>query len=185
MSLSSPTERAPRHIRRVSFLSFERRDGLIDIEGELLDSKAVDTPRPSGLGVHKAGAPVHHMLVRVTIDRSMVVHAVEVAMDSHPFGGCTGALTAMQSLVGHSMGKGWRQAIRSCLEGVAGCTHIRELLQGMGTAAFQTVVPAFDSKAEQSPAFIDQCAGWDATGASVMAHFPRFHRKTLPDLGTD
>ena len=181
MPLSPPIERSPRHVRRVSFLSFERSDGLIDIEGELLDSKAVDTLRPSGVGMHKAGAPVHHMLVRLTIDRSMVVRAVDVAMDSHPFAGCIGALAAMQSLVGHSMGAGWRQAIRQRMEGVSGCTHLRELLQGMGTAAFQTLVPAFDPEAEQPPAFIDQCAGWDATGSSVMVHFPRFHRKTQPD----
>ena len=46
MPLSAPTiDRQPRHIRSVRYQIFERSDGLWDVEGELIDTKAMDVPR--------------------------------------------------------------------------------------------------------------------------------------------
>lgn len=45
MPLSAPTiDRQPRHIRSVRYQSFERSDDLWDVEGELIDTKAMDVP---------------------------------------------------------------------------------------------------------------------------------------------
>ncbi len=58
MPLSTPTvARTPQHIRQVNFRSYERADGLWDIEGELLDTKAIDLPRPNGEGIPQGGRP--------------------------------------------------------------------------------------------------------------------------------
>ena len=175
MSLSTPpVARSPRHVRRVNFQSFEREDGLWDIEAELLDTKAVDMPRANGQGIRKAGEPIHHMFIRCTVDTQLVVHAIEASMPSHPFGGCTGALQAMQKMVGCSMARGWRKSIETHLGQVSGCTHLRELLGNMATAAFQSIISAFTTTPEQPPAYLGRCTGWDFNGEAVATFYPQF-----------
>lgn len=174
MPLSPPVERTPQHIRRIQFSSFLRKDGLWDIEGALLDTKAVDMPRRNGKGIRKAGDPIHQMGVRLTFDRNMVVQSIEAVMDTHPFGGCPEALRALQSMVGASMTRGWRKTIDLHLGKTSGCTHMRDLLQGLATAAFQSVVPAFSDMNDQPPAYLGQCSGWRLDGAAVEEYFPQF-----------
>lgn len=175
MPLSTPTvARTPQHIRQVNYRSFERADGLWDIEGELLDTKAIDQPRPNGDGVRKAGEPIHHMLIRVTVNTQLQVQAIEACMHAHPVQGCPGALDAMQRMVGCSMARGWRKSIDTHLAGVAGCTHMRELLQNMATAAFQSIVSAFSTQPDQPPAYLGRCTGWNFNGPAVAQYYPQF-----------
>lgn len=182
MPLPAPTvARTPQHIRQVNYRSYEREDGLWDIEGELLDTKAIDLPRPSGGGIRKAGEPIHHMLIRVTVNTELVVQAIEASMEAHPLHNCPGALDAMQRMVGSCMAKGWRKSIDSNLAGVTGCTHMRELLQNMATAAFQSIVSAFSSTPEQPPAYLGRCTGWDFDGPSVAQYYPKFAGWIIPN----
>ena len=175
MPLSTPTvARTPQHIRQVNYRSFERADGLWDIEGELLDTKAIDQSRPNGDGVRKAGEPIHHMLIRVTVNTQLQVQAIEACMHAHPVQGCPGALDAMQRMVGCSMARGWRKSIDTHLAGVAGCTHMRELLQNMATAAFQSIVSAFSTQPDQPPAYLGRCTGWNFNGPAVAQYYPQF-----------
>ena len=174
MPLSPSVARSPRHIRRLHFQSYLREDGLWDIEGELLDTKAIDIPRRNGKEVRKAGDPIHHMLIRVTINEELTVLAIEAAMDAHPLGGCPAALGAMQKMVGCSMRRGWRKSIESNLGGVVGCTHMRELLQNMATAAYQSIVGAFTTDPTEPPRYLGECKGWDFNGPGVAEHYPQF-----------
>ena len=182
MPLSTPTvARTPQHIRQVNYRSFERADGLWDIEGELLDTKAIDQPRPNGDGVRKAGEPIHHMLIRVTVNTQLQVQAIEACMHAHPVQGCPGALDAMQRMVGCSMARGWRKSIDTHLAGVAGCTHMRELLQNMATAAFQSIVSAFSTQHDQPPAYLGRCTGWNFNGPAVAQYYPQFIGWHIPE----
>ncbi len=182
MPLSTPTvARTPQHIRQVNYRSFERADGLWDIEGELLDTKAIDQPRPNGDGVRKAGEPIHHMLIRVTVNTQLQVQAIEACMHAHPVQGCPGALDAMQRMVGCSMARGWRKSIDTHLAGVAGCTHMRELLQNMATAAFQSIVSAFSTQPDQPPAYLGRCTGWNFNGPAVAQYYPQFIGWHIPE----
>lgn len=182
MPLSNPTvARSPQHIRQVNFRSFEREDGLWDIEGELLDTKAVDLPYANGAGIRKAGEPIHHLFIRVTVSKALVVQAIEAVMDVHPVQGCPGALNAMQRMVGCSMAQGWRKAIEANLAGIAGCTHLRELLQNMATAAFQSIVSAFNTAPDQPPAYLGRCTGWQFDGPAVMQYYPQFAGWHIPN----
>ncbi|WP_239237084.1 DUF2889 domain-containing protein [Comamonas aquatica] len=171
----------PQHIRQVHYRSFERADGLWDIEGELLDTKAIDLPRPNGSGVRKAGDPIHHMRIRVTVDTRLVVQAIEASLEAHPVQGCPGALAGMQRMVGCSMARGWRKAIDTHLAGIAGCTHLRELLNNMATAAFQSIVSAFSTTPDQPPAYLGRCTGWDFHGPAVLQYYPQFAGWRLPE----
>jgi len=176
MPLSAPVPRKTSHIRRVSYQGYEREDGLWDMEAELHDSKAHDMPSFRHQGVRLAGDPIHHMWLRVTIDRQLVVHAIEAAMDAHPLQDCPQARPALQGMVGACMARGWRQAIAQHMGGVASCTHLRELLFNMATAAFQTLPAAFGGgDPDTPPRHLGQCTGWDFEGNGVKEYFPQFY----------
>ncbi|KJA11646.1 hypothetical protein RP29_04610 [Acidovorax temperans] len=176
MSLSAPVPRKTSHIRRVTYQGYEREDGLWDMEAELHDSKAHDMPSFRHQGVRLAGDPIHHMWLRVTIDRKLVVHAIEAAMDAHPLQDCPQARPALQGMVGACMARGWRQAIAQHMGGVASCTHLRELLFNMATAAFQTLPAAFGGgDPDTPPRHLGQCTGWDFEGNGVKEYFPQFY----------
>jgi hypothetical protein len=176
MPLSAPVPRKTSHIRRVTYQGYEREDGLWDMEAELHDSKAHDMPSFRHQGVRLAGDPIHHMWLRVTIDRQLVVHAIEAAMDAHPLQDCPQARPALQGMVGACMARGWRQAIAQHLGGVASCTHLREVLFNMATAAFQTLPAAFGGgDPDTPPRHLGQCTGWDFEGNGVKEYFPQFY----------
>ena len=176
MPLSAPVPRKTSHIRRVTYQGYEREDGLWDMEAELHDSKAHDMPSFRHQGVRLAGDPIHHMWLRVTIDRQLVVHAIEAAMDAHPLQDCPQARPALQGMVGACMARGWRQAIAQHMGGVASCTHLRELLFNMATAAFQTLPAAFGGgDPDTPPRHLGQCTGWDFEGNGVKENFPQFY----------
>lgn len=177
MPLSPPVPRTLKHVRRVNYQGFERDDGLWDIEGELHDSKAYDaTSFRDPTKQRLAGEAIHHMWLRVTVNRQLVVQAIDVAMDSHPLQGCTEAQTALQHMVGCSMARGWRQSIQKHLGGVASCTHLRELLFNLATAAFQSVPAVFSSShPNEPPRHLGQCTGWDFNGQGVKEFFPQFY----------
>ena len=177
MPLSPPAPRTLKHVRRVNYQGFERDDGLWDIEGELHDSKAYDaTSFRDPTKQRPAGEAIHHMWLRVTVNRQLVVQAVDVAMDSHPLNGCTEAQAALQRMVGCSMARGWRQAIQKHLGGVESCTHLRELLFNLATAAFQSVPAVFSSSdPAEPPRHLGQCTGRDFNGQGVKEFFPQFY----------
>ena len=176
MPLSVPFPRKASHIRRVTYQGYEREDGLWDMEAELHDSKAHDMPSFRHQGVRLAGDPIHHMWLRVTIDRQLVVHAIEAAMDAHPLQDCPQARPALQGMIGACMARGWRQAIAQHMGGVASCTHLRELLFNMATAAFQTLPAAFGGgDPDTPPRHLGQCTGWDFEGNGVKEYFPQFY----------
>ena len=164
------------HTRKVEYRGFERDDGLWDIEGELHDSKAYDaTSFRDPTKQRLAGEAIHHMWLRVTVNRQLVVQAIDVAMDSHPLQGCTEAQAALQQMVGCSMARGWRQSIQKHMGGVASCTHLRELLFNLATATFQTLPAAFTpANAQEPPRHLGQCTGWDFNGRGVKEYYPQF-----------
>ena len=179
MPLTAPAPRTLQHTRRVTYHGYARLDGLWDIEGELLDSKPHATRSLTDSGPRPADAPIHHMAIRATVDAALVVQAIEVSMDAYPLHECPKARAALQSMVGCSMARGWRRAIQDKLGGVASCTHLRELLFNMATAAFQTMPGVFGSSdPDEPPRHLGQCTGWDLNGAGVQEHYPQFHARS-------
>ena len=185
-ALPAPVPRRPIHTRRISFEGFLREDGLWDIDCELSDTKANPTPMRER-GVLPPGEPIHLLRVRLTVDDSFTIRAVQTAAIHTPFPECQQPADApMQKLVGLTMGRGWRKAIDSVIGGVEGCTHLRELVFNAATAAFQ-MIPyhrALESgrREEQSPDgkppfYMGQCMTWAFEGPVVMRYAPQFYRK--------
>lgn len=179
-NLPAPAPRRHLHDRQITYQGYLRDDGLWDIEGELRDSK----PYPIQLGFRgemSAGEAVHNMTIRITIDDNMVIHDIVAAMPYTPYLECRPAIDPIKNVIGLQMGRGWKKKIEGAIGGLLGCTHVRELLSGAATAAYQTVYPyrSINSNIQshevtEQPKHLNQCKAWDLKGAVVMRYFPQF-----------
>ena len=185
-ALPPPVSRRPIHTRRIAFEGFLREDGLWDIDCELSDTKA-EAIHMRERGLLPPGEPVHLLRVRLTLDDSLTIRAVQTAAVNAPFQECQApAAEPMQKLVGLTMGPGWRRMIEGAIGGVAGCTHLRELVFNAATAAFQ-MIPHYrasdggqrdDIPATGKPPFyMGQCMTWAFDGPVVQRLAPVFYRK--------
>jgi hypothetical protein len=176
MPLSAPQSRELASTRETLFRCYRRDDGLWDIEGELRDYKQEPFSVRSGRS-WQAGEFIHHMLIRATIDETMCLRGIEAVMDAHPLGPCPQAIANMQRMVGCSMGRGWRKEIDQNLGKVEGCTHLRELLFNMATAAFQALENVRQAnQSDAPPPYLGTCTAWDVSGPVVEREFPLFYR---------
>ena len=129
-----------RHVstRETLFRCFQRDDGLWDIEGELRDYKQEKFSVRNGRSWQ--ARRVHPPHADPRDHRPGHAGARDRRDDgSHPHGICRQAIDGMQRMVGCTMARGWRKAIDQHLGKVEGCTHLRELLFNMATAAFQAL----------------------------------------------
>jgi Protein of unknown function (DUF2889) len=134
--LPPPAPREPLHTRSILCRSFRRTDGLIDIDARFIDT------RPFGYdsefrGACPPGSALHHMQLRLTLDRERRIQALASAMPGTPYSGCAEVNANFQRLVGLSVGRGFRKALQATLGGTQGCTHMRALLEAMAAAAVQ------------------------------------------------
>lgn len=193
MAIGNPAPRKHIHTRNIVFHGYLRDDGLWDIEAELLDRREYEyvardqSRRP-------APSPVHNMLVRVTLDDHMVVQAIMSSMVTTPFDECPLAADPLQKLVGARLGGGWRRTIEEAMGGVAGCTHLRELLFNVATAAFQTI-PVYrnnmDRRMDEAelkpvnllkpPPHFGKCMSWDFNGPVMQRVAPEFYGWKPPE----
>ena len=170
-----PGERRRIHLRRISCEGFERPDGLIDIEGTLTDTK----PEPIAMLEKNlaAGEPIHRMVLRIAIDRDRVIREAEARTLDSPYGICGNITASYGKLVGLRIEPGFTKTIKRMFRGVAGCTHITELLPPMATTAFQILWDGPDAKSDaddeskrSSP--LDGCHALRRDGEIVRLHFP-------------
>lgn len=184
MPLSAPAPRAHIHTRAVTFKGYEREDGLFDIEAHMTDTKTYGF-RNNWRGEITPGMALHEMLVRVTVDSSFVVQNVEASTENSPFAICPDIAPNYASLKGLTMGPGWREGIRKRVAGVAGCTHITELLYPMATVAFQTIMPLKKHRANKpdsdishlgkKPVVLNTCHAWAQDSPVVKENAPEFY----------
>ncbi len=145
MPLPEPQARTRLHERRLSIDGYQREDGMFDVEGHLVDTKAYDFDS-QWRGNVAAGAPVHEMWLRLTIDNTLTVRAVETETDNGPFPPCYEVAPNFQRLVGLRIGPGWMGKVRERVGGIKGCTHINEMLAQIATTAFQTMVKYWEEQ---------------------------------------
>ena len=184
MPLSPAQPRKLLHTRKVTYCGYHREDGLWDIEASITDEKSY-AMNTSGRGYMRAGDFIHGMGIRVTVDDSMTIVGIESSMDFTPYGECQAGVSPMQGMLGAKMGPGWRRAIEKALGGVRGCTHLREMLFNMATAAYQTIPgymihlrkeaggPAPEGTGAP-PYHVGKCIGWDFDGPLVARKYPQF-----------
>lgn len=134
--LPEPEARQAIQTRSLVFRSFRRDDGLIDIDARFADTRpfAYDN---AFRGACEEGSALHHMQLRVTLDRKRTIVALVAAMPSTPYSTCSGVVPNFQRVVGLNMGRGFKRALRERLAGTEGCTHITMVLETMAAAAVQ------------------------------------------------
>ena len=187
MSLPAPAPRKHLHTRTIKCEGYERDDGLFDIEAQIVDQKTYDVDEPYR-GHRPAGAHVHDMQLRLTLDRAMTVRDIEVTTNHAPYDVCPSVAPGYKALVGAKIGGGWRKAVTEAVGRTKGCTHITELLMPAATVAFQTMGswpkagtwPPRRSRtqAAKKPYFIDGCKAWASDGPVVKRLFPMHYRAT-------
>lgn len=185
MNLPPAAPRNHKHTRTISCEGYQREDGLWDVEARIVDTKPFRY-RETIRGAREPSQAVHDMAVRLTLDDTMLVRDIQVAMLSVPYGACSSALPAFKGLIGKTIGAGWRRAVQECVGGTKGCTHMRELLLPMATVAFQTrwgwpeegtPLSSPNPESKELPHFVDGCKAWAVDGEVVAQLYPHFHRK--------
>ncbi|MCZ6763709.1 MAG: DUF2889 domain-containing protein [Alphaproteobacteria bacterium] len=189
MPLSEPAARTAKHVRTIVCEGYLRDDGRWDVEGHLIDTKGYDFDNAERGTIH-AGEHVHEMWLRLTVDDHYEIHEVEAVTDYAPFGICGDVAPVFQQLVGLKIAPGWNLAARKLVGGVAGCTHIVELLGPLGTTVLQTIRPSQkpdaqrgkkkgvsmdESKEGKRPRVIDTCHALRADGPVVERHWPDWY----------
>jgi hypothetical protein len=167
--------REPVHARAIEIRGYKRADGLYDIEGRLVDTKAHDFRLAAG--VRKAGEPIHAMWLRITIDTNLVIVDAEAGMDAVPYADHCGAIEpAYRKLVGVAIRPGYQQKLKELFGGVKGCTHLTELAAALATGAFQTMAGQRVQDPAKKPFQLDRCHSLDSTGPAVARYYPRWYR---------
>jgi hypothetical protein len=141
MPLSQSAERERLHTRSIEINGYRRADGSYDIEAHLTDVKSFGQTN-FDRGTIAAGDPVHDMWLRLTVDETMHILAVEAVSDKTPYVMCPAAAPNFTRLAGMRIKAGFLREATHAVGGTVGCTHLRELLQQMATTAFQTINPA-------------------------------------------
>ena len=174
--------REPIHTRNIRFEGFRRSDGLFEIVGQLADRKPFEFAPPSGPRVVPANEPIHDIGVCVVFDVDMVIHAVTTTMRAYPYRDCSGGGESLQALVGLRIGAGWSGEVRKRLPTGETCTHLREILIPLATAAIQAVNPLRSQSlldaidANGKPQKVDSCYAYGASRELVLQRWPAFHR---------
>ena len=185
MALPPPSPRKLSHTRTVVYQGYDREDGLWDIEAELTDVKTFDFQVPNEV-TFRANEPIHGLKIRVTLNAQLVIQDVVTAMDRIPHPECAGAPHGMHKLIGCTMGPGWRKVINQHVGGTDGCTHLREMLANMATAAYQTVPASQWHRRElagvpqpaitQPPFHLGQCHSWALDSPTTQRAYPMFYQ---------
>lgn len=178
--------------RTITCEGYVREDGLLDIEGCLIDVRGKDSTNP-WRGTVPAGGPVHQMRVCLTVDESLTIRALEEATEAAPYPPCRNAAAAMQRLVGLRIVRGFRQEVRRRVGGPDSCTHVLSLLDSMASAAVQTLgslrlgiepgsaLAAIATRDPARPTLIDSCVSYAATSPIVAVLWPAEHRRKTGD----
>jgi hypothetical protein len=171
--------REERHFRRIDIRGYLRSDGLFEVVGQLIDQKPPGYV--SHMGVQLApGMPLHDMGVRLVFDHDLIVREVTTFTDAAPYRPCPGGGAALQAIVGVRIGKGWTAELHQRLPRSETCTHLRELLGPMATAAIQTRAGSqrpgsAPPQADERPAMIDSCYAYAAHREVVLERWPQWH----------
>lgn len=180
--MNETIEREELHRRQLDLRFFCRKDGLYEVEGSLLDTKAKEFQRPLSPAPIPAGTAVHDMTLRLVLDADLRVVDVAAFMRTTPFAICPGATQSLGVLKGLRIGPGWNSKVREVLRGASTCTHLRELLGPMATTALQGTAQIRiarmkdPSHASEHEAKVDSCYGYAANREVVARLWPHLHR---------
>lgn len=182
MPLSAPCARREVHHRVIDLQVFARDDGHFDVEAQLVDRKPFDFQRLSAPQPIPAGAPLHDLKLRLTVDPDRIVRAVEASSDITPWALCREAESTLSVMIGEPIARGWSAKVKERLRGSASCTHLMELLLPAATAALQGIRGLDPERRRRElgtdgqPQQIDSCYAYGRERKVVLSLWPHLHR---------
>ena len=129
-------------------------------------------------GVRPAREAVHDMWVRVTIDREFVDSRDRGAHRRHALSGRVRPDRAcvLRSSSARISCRGFRKRLHDDMGGIAGCTHVTELLGSLPTAAVQTFAGLRrEDEGEGKPFQLDHCHALETTTDTVRRYYPKWY----------
>jgi hypothetical protein len=181
MPLSEPRARREIHHRLIEMRAYAREDGLYDVEAHLVDRKPFDFARESARDPIPAGAALHDLWIRMTVDGDYVVRAIEAASDVTPWALCKQAEETLSVMVGERLVRGWSATVKERLRGPASCTHLMEMLIPAATTALQGIRGLHPDRrsavdAQGVPLKIDSCFAYSREREVVLQLWPDVYR---------
>ncbi|MNO98998.1 hypothetical protein D3C76_907600 [compost metagenome] len=179
---SSEPTRQPLHTRQVTCTGYLRDDGLIDIDGHLLDTKHHD--HDAYYKFIAAGTPVHRLRIVMTVDLQFVIQDLVAFTDDTPTPFCPEIVESYKSLVGLKVGPGFKKKVAERVGGIKGCTHLTEMLGPMATTLYQSTFDLLrEAEREHAASNPDYVAPTPFFVGTCHAHRPDKEavRKRLPE----
>ncbi len=182
MPLTPSLHRELAHTRVVTCHGYRRDDGLLDIEGRMVDTKPYRFENHDRGGWIEADEALHDMSLRLTIDLELEVLAVEAVIDHSPYHYCKSVSQIARNLIGLKIAPGWTRKSKKAMGANRGCTHLSELLGPIATTAIQTVVSEYRRKSTGADgvnpkAFLNSCHSYAETSPVVREHWPDHYKK--------
>lgn len=134
MPLPAPMPRNLLTRRSIVTEGYLREDGMMEIEGHLVDVRGYDVFN-EWRGLVTSGTPAHDIWVRLTVDASLIIVAATASMDATPHRTCSEIQRSVEKLAGLSIASGFKKQARARIGGTAGCTHILALIEAMAPVA--------------------------------------------------
>ena len=181
MPLSKPTRRELTHTRVVTCHGYRREDGLLDIEGRIVDTKPYRFRNQDRGGWIEADEALHDMSIRLTVNLDLEVVDVEAVIDASPYNYCQCVSPVAKNLIGLRIEPGWTQRSKKAMGANRGCTHLTELLGPIATTAIQTIASEKIKRSKDRPhgksnAYLNTCHAYADDSPVVKAHWPQFYR---------
>ena len=179
------------HSRNIFSKGYLRNDGFFEIESIIKDIKSYDIPKSDG-SVLTTGSPLHEMHVILKINIELKILDISAKTISAPYKICSGANFKIKSLIGETIGPGWKNKINKLIGNIDGCTHIRELLVSMATVSFQTIYGEKarrkreavkndsinpDTNNNTKPFLLNTCYAFDETSEVVKQEWPKYFKE--------
>ena len=112
---------------------------------------------------------------------------------SAPYKICSNANFKIKSLIGETIGPGWKNKINKLIGNIEGCTHVRELLVSMATVSFQTVYGEKSKRTREAinkgeknpypigisrPSLLNTCYAFDERSEVTKKQWPEYWKKS-------
>lgn len=99
---------------------------------------------------------------------------------SYPYSECKCGGNALRNLIGVEIGPGWSKNIRDKVSNKEVCTHLRELLIPLATAAIQSMhlekeITASKIDDNGRPIRLNSCLAYNESGQLVKSLWPKFY----------
>ncbi len=133
-NLKKLINKPPVHERRLEFKTYALEDDQIIVEGWLKDDRWVSRYHLDG----KVSPPgkVHRICVRLLLGGwPLSILDAEAEMPVVPQDECPDTKNTVKKIIGITITHGYGDKVIECLGGIKGCTHMVQLIIGMGNAA--------------------------------------------------